>query len=174
MEMEGTYMLETLEHDGFAYFNLPATRGNVWNIVTQLTDAQIRNIKRSETNVRADTYQAINTLRSSLGRNLIERDTTLDSVAQKKADNMANNKYVWHVTPDGKNIREFALSQGIKLSGAIGENVAWGNVSGLALQDGLEESGSHRANMIDPEWTKVGIGYRVQWDQTYMVHIFSD
>lgn len=124
METEGTYMLETLEHDGFAYFNLPATRGKVWNIVTQLTDAQIRNIKKPETNVRADTYRAINTLRNSLGRSLIERDITLDTIAQKKSDNMANNNYVGHVTPDGKNIREFALSQGIKISKSLGENVA--------------------------------------------------
>jgi Cysteine-rich secretory protein family len=124
METDGTYMLETLEHDGFAYFNLPATRGNVWNIVTPVADADIRNIRKSETTVRSDTYKAINTLRISLGRSLIERDPILDTVAQKKADNMATNTYVGHTTPDGKNIREFALSQGIRLSGSIGENVA--------------------------------------------------
>ncbi len=170
----GTYKLETVEHDGFAYFNIPLTRGDVWNIFPVLTESEIRTVTTSQKVVRDTTFSSINTLRSSLGRTLLVRDATLDTLAQKKAESMAQWQYVWHITPDGLGIRAFAESIGINISSSLGENVAWWNVSWLALQDGLEESWSHRANMIDPNWTKVWVWYVVSWGRTYMVHVFSN
>lgn len=85
----GTYKLETVEHDGFAYFNIPLTRGDVWNIFPVLTESEIRTVTTSQKVVRDTTFSSINTLRSSLGRTLLVRDATLDTLAQKKAESMA-------------------------------------------------------------------------------------
>jgi len=52
--------------------------------------------------------------------------------------------------------------------------VAGGWVSDIALQDLLEESGSHRYNMISPEWKSVGIGYVLRDKKTYIVQIFGN
>lgn len=57
---------------------------------------------------------------------------------------------------------------------ALGENIAYGSVSDLALQDGLEESGSHRHNMLNSEWKKVGVGYGISGKDAYIVQVFSE
>ena len=101
-------------------------------------------------------------------------DSTLSDLAQKKAMDMAKYNYVWHISKDGMSIIEFAISQNIPISGSIWENVAGWNVSDMSLQDGLEESGSHRYNMIDSRWKKIGIGYVLQNGKTYIVQIFGE
>lgn len=47
-------------------------------------------------------------------------------------------------------------------------------MSDFALQDGLEESGSHRHNMLNPDWKKVGIGYGVSGKDIFIVQIFGE
>lgn len=123
-DIVGTYKLETVERDGFAYFNLPIVRGDVWNVISKLSDAEIRNIRKSTKDVRTDSYNAINALRAALFRTQLERDVSLDLLAQKKAEDMARDAYVGHVTQDGKNIREFATSLSISTASSLGENVA--------------------------------------------------
>jgi len=168
----GTYRLEAVEHDGFAYFNIPLTQWEVWNIIPVFTDEEMRDVTIDPSVVRAHVLRRINTLRWSLSRRGLVEDSLLTRLAQEKALDMAQYGYIGHTTVDGKNIRGFALSLGLDIPSSIWENVAWGNVSGLALQDGLEESGSHRANMLDPAWTKVWVWYVVRSWKTYMVHIF--
>lgn len=59
-----------------------------------LSDAEIRNINLPASDVRNGTYNAINILRTTLGRKMLMHDTTLDTLAQAKAENMAQNNYV--------------------------------------------------------------------------------
>ncbi len=54
-------------------------------------------------------------------------------------------------------ILEFAKSLSLAVPDTIAENVAGGNVSYKVLQDGLEESGSHRSSMLKSTWKKIGI-----------------
>ncbi len=48
---------------------------------------------------------------------------------------MANNDYVGHWTPDGKDIMAFAKSLSLKHPNSMAENVAGGNVSYIVLQE---------------------------------------
>ncbi|MBX9809229.1 CAP domain-containing protein, partial [Candidatus Gracilibacteria bacterium] len=92
----------------------------------------------------------------------------------KKALDMAEYNYVGHTTQNGMGILEFASFAGITIKGSIGENVAGGNISDLSLQDGLEESGSHRHAMTEDKYKKIGIGYVLKNGKTYLVQLFGE
>ena len=47
-------------------------------------------------------------------------------------------------------------------------------ISDLALQDGLEESGSHRYAMLLPKVQKMGIGYARNGEKSYLVQVFGE
>jgi uncharacterized protein YkwD len=169
-----SYKLEFVQADGFAYVNIPLYQGTVWSVLPTITESEKTTLRKQFTVVEKNTLAAINKIRAWLGRNLLMIDDTLAELAQAKAENMANDDYVGHYTKGGQDILSFAKSRGIKITGSVGENVAGGNVSDIALQDGLEESGSHRYNMIDPSWTKAGIGYALKDGKVYMVQVFGE
>ncbi len=62
------------------------------------------------------------------------------------------------------------------MHGEFRENIAYGqgDIGHVVLQDGLEESGSHRYAMIVPNYTKIGIGYVRDGNTTYIVHILGE
>lgn len=62
----GTYKLETVLQNGYAYFNLPITHGSVWNIISPLTQKEISTIRSDATLVSSKTIDRINSLRKSL------------------------------------------------------------------------------------------------------------
>ena len=171
---EWTYKLETVSSNWYAYFNIPITKGEVWNTVSLFSSENIRTLKRDRQKVESTVVTSINRLRASLQKSLLIVDPILSQVAQMKAENMSQNDYVWHWTPDWKNIVQFAKNLKINLQGAIAENVAWGNVSDTILQDGLEQSWSHRYTMIDEKYSKIGIGYVLKWEKTYLVQVFGE
>lgn len=170
----GTYKLETVTDKGFAYFNLPINKWTVWNIINPLSYDEIVTIKNQRFTVERDIIAEINRIRAWLWRPLVSIDTILTNLAQAKANDMAINWYVWHWTKEWKDIVEFGKALWFSLSGSIAENVAGGNVSHLALQDGLEESWTHRHAMVDPTWTKIGIWYTVKDGKSYLVELFSE
>ncbi|MBP6981407.1 hypothetical protein KBB25_01380 [Candidatus Gracilibacteria bacterium] len=165
----GTYRLEFVQSDGLAYINIPITRGMVWNILSP-------NLPIKKRNLSSATFfsSQINIIRASLGKNLLLLDDELSSLAQGKVNDMLDKGYVGHISPDGLDILEFSKKKGFIFSGAIGENIASGNVSDPFLQKGLEDSGSHRMNMLRSEWKKIGIGYAIKNGQTYVVQIFGE
>lgn len=110
----------------------------------------------------------------SLGKDMVVLDSELTRLAQMKADDMVARGYAAHRDPDGNYIDGFATKRGFDLQSALGENIAYGTISDLALQDGLEESGSHRYNMLRGEWKKIGIGYALSGGKTYLVQVFSE
>jgi uncharacterized protein YkwD len=167
------YKIEAVSNNGYAYFNLPISRSQFYSIINPVSDTDRDALRTDLSIVSRDMLSSINTLRQWLARSMISIDPTLQSLAQAKALDMAMHNYVGHTTHSGLDILAFARSQKISITGTIGENVAWGNVSDISLQDGLEESGSHRMNMIDPDWGHVGIWYVLKNGRTYLVQIFG-
>ncbi|MBC7498081.1 hypothetical protein H7170_00395 [Candidatus Gracilibacteria bacterium] len=169
----GVYKIEAVSNNGYAYFNLPISRSQFYSVVVPVSDTD-RDILRSDlSSVTTSVLASINIVRRGLGRPAVSIDPILANLAQAKATDMATYNYVGHTTHDGLDIIEFATSKNISVIGTIGENVAGGNVSDKSLQDGLEESGSHRSNMIDLDWGHVGIGYVLRNGRTYLVQIFG-
>ena len=167
------YKIEAVSANWYAYFNLPISRSPFYGLIDTVSDIDRSTLRPEGAVISTYMLTSINSLRKWLGRSMLSLDPTLQRLAQAKALDMATYNYIWHTTHAGLDIIEFANSQNIPVTGTIGENVAWGNVSDISLQDGLEESGSHRSNMIDPDWGHVGIGYVLRNGRTYLVQIFG-
>ena len=104
--------------------------------------------------------ERINALRQANGAPTLQRDELLDKVAQAYSDQMARAGFFAHVSPGGQDFRTRLRAAGYLYSLA-GENL--GVASGpLAAHFGIEHSPGHRKNLLEPEYTKVGIGVAFQ------------
>ncbi|MBP9779585.1 hypothetical protein KBD33_03100 [Candidatus Gracilibacteria bacterium] len=171
----GVYRFETVLESGFAFFNVPVSQGIVWSIYDPYSKGERTLLRAKLATVRESGLKRINSLRVALSRDSIVLDDTLNTLAQAKANYMAENDYVQHKTKDGQDIRGLSNELNLKITGTLYENIAGGiNVSDIVLQDGLEESGSHRFTMLVPTVKKMGIGYVLKKNKTYLVQVFSD
>ncbi len=174
LPQEGNFMLEIVRQDGIAYVNIPIARWNIWSIIDPLADIQIRTIRKNVDIVRASILDEINILRKNVSRVPVILDHTLSTLAQAKVDDMILRNYQSHADPDGKYIDALAQRLTLDIEWGLWENIWYGNVSDLALQDGLEESWVHTYNMLQSSWKRVGIGYGIKNDKVYLVHVFGE
>ncbi len=79
-------------------------------------------------------------MRVKLGELPLILDDNISKLAQMKVDDMIARKYQEHRDPDGNYIDGFAQKRGFSFDGNIAENIGYGSVSDISLQDGLEES----------------------------------
>jgi len=86
---------------------------------------------------------------------------------------MAQNNYFDHQSPDGRSPFQRMHADGCRFSYA-GENIAM-SASEPEAYDALYHSPEHRDNILNPHYTRVGIGIAAAPDGTLMfVQDFSD
>lgn len=98
-----------------------------------------------------------NKARAGEGLGSLEYNATLERAAQAKADDMAARKYFSHTTPDGKTPWTFFEAAGYAYQSA-GENLAVHFADVEPLQDAWMNSPGHRANIMSPKYTEMGVG----------------
>lgn len=98
----------------------------------------------------------VNRERTSRGLQPLEMDPELRLVARAHAVDMFKRGYFAHETPEGKNPFDRMHDANI-VFGAAGENLALAPTLDMA-HDGLMNSPGHRANILNPQFRKVGIG----------------
>lgn len=99
-------------------------------------------------------------------------DHRLSIVAQTKANDMVNKNYFSHLTPDGHTPWYFFQQMGYSYTSA-GENLALDYSTNKDVVDAWMESPSHRANIVNPNYTKVGIGIARKGIHVYIVQLFA-
>ena len=107
--------------------------------------------------MKAEIVRLSNAERAKAGVPELKVLPELMDCAQAKADDMLKNSYYGHKSPvygtSGNMIRAF-----IPKAGTTGENLApWTKTPAEAFQGWVESSG-HYANLINPEFTHIGIG----------------
>lgn len=115
--------------------------------------------------LRDALYAAVNRARRRAGAAALTRDTGLEDIAGRHADDMAARGYVAHVSPEGDGPRERLTARFPDYVGVIGENIAVRartanmpatRVATQAVEAWLE-SAPHRANLLDPRHSHVGL-----------------
>lgn len=97
----------------------------------------------------------------------------LSKLAENYARDMINRDYFSHTTPEGLSPFDRMRKQNIVFNRA-GENLAF-NVSVAAAQQAFMNSPGHRANVLDPYYTQVGLGVvNGPNGRVYVVQEFSD
>lgn len=103
-----------------------------------------------------DLYSLLQRERASHGLPLLARDSALNVVARTHALEMFRLRYVSHYSPLSGSPADRLTARGIPYA-VMGENVAYAPSADLAHQ-GFLRSRSHRANLLDPRFERVGIG----------------
>lgn len=102
--------------------------------------------------------QETNERRSAQAQPPLELNAQLTKAAQIKAQDMVERDYWSHNTPDGNAPWEFVNNAGYSYSKA-GENLAYGFTDEDDVVGGWMNSPTHRANMLDANYSEVGFGF---------------
>ncbi|MCC6237855.1 MAG: hypothetical protein IT299_09815 [Dehalococcoidia bacterium] len=122
--------------------------------------------------------EAMNARRAAAGLATLEPVSALTSASRSRSSDMLANNYFAHTSPTGQTWYSLLSSAGVGYS-AGGENLAKvsGSVTVAVTQaiEALMASPTHRANILNPAFRKVGVGAAGQADQvTIFTSIFTD
>lgn len=98
-----------------------------------------------------------NQTRKNLGLPELKLNSKLSASALAKAEDMMEGQYFAHTSPAGATPWSFILNSGYRYSLA-GENLAVHFTSAEDLQEGWLASPTHRANIVNPRYTEIGVG----------------
>ena len=98
----------------------------------------------------------VNEARADAGCGALTADPALAAVARAHSADMRDRDYFSHTSPDGLSPFERAEQAGVDHSRA--ENIAFGQADAAAVMEAWLESPGHRANILDCELTKLGVG----------------
>jgi len=104
--------------------------------------------------------ESMNAARVAEGLAPLAADSTLSAVALSRAQDLVENGYFAHYGPDGGSAFSELAARGVHYALA-GENLARNNYvesqTVAAAFEGLMASPGHRANILEPKFTKVGV-----------------
>ena len=96
--------------------------------------------------------------RAKAGLKPLTLNNRLAQAAQGHSDSMAADDFFSHTGADGSDIGDRIKDSGYKYSRA-GENIAAGQQTAEGVVRGWMNSPGHRANILNPNFTEIGIGY---------------
>ena len=111
---------------------------------------------RSPAEARTAILARINGMRAADSLPPLDADPALDRVAQSYSERMAAENFFSHVTPDGLDLKTRLQKAGYAYQRA-GENLGLA-AGAIAAQWSIEQSPGHRRNLLDRNFSRVGIG----------------
>ncbi len=100
----------------------------------------------------------MNKERAAQGLTALKYNANLSEVAKLKALDMKEKNYFSHTSPTYGSPFDMMRSMGIKYTSA-GENIAKGYRTPDAVMKGWMNSPGHKANILNSNFTEIGIGY---------------
>ncbi|MBQ4509651.1 MAG: SafA/ExsA family spore coat assembly protein [Clostridia bacterium] len=122
---------------------------------------QIINIPTTDKDVteyEKEVVRLVNIERSKNGLSPLTYDWELSRVARYKSQDMKDNNYFSHTSPTYGSPFQMMKSFGISYKTA-GENIAKGYKTPEAVVNGWMNSSGHRGNILNPTFTRIGVGY---------------
>lgn len=120
----------------------------------QQTQAQSDQLNAYEQQV----VELTNNERVERGLNALKIDVELSRVAREKSHDMQVNNYFSHTSPTYGSPFDMMKSYGITYRSA-GENIARGQRTPEEVVNAWMNSEGHRANILSPKFTHIGVGY---------------
>lgn len=100
----------------------------------------------------------VNQERAKAGLKPVQLDASLSKMALDKARDMSNNHYFDHTSPTYGSPFDMMKQYGISFMTA-GENIAMGQRTAEEVMTQWMNSEGHRQNIMNPAFTKIGVGY---------------
>ena len=134
---------------------------------------QLLNIPTVDSGVasfESEVVRLVNIERSKKGLKPLAEDWQLSRVARYKSQDMKDKKYFSHTSPTYGSPFDMMKKFGITYRTA-GENIAMGQRTPQAVVTAWMNSSGHRANILNPSFTKIGVGYVASghyWTQMFI------
>ncbi|MFD0415329.1 CAP domain-containing protein [Streptomyces sp. NPDC127108] len=106
----------------------------------------------------ADVLARTNAHRAAAGLRPLAPDPRLTAAAQAHSADMIARAFYSHTAPDGSEPWHRAAAAG-SAHRAVGENIACGQRSAAEVVEGWMNSPGHRANILKPTFTHLGVGF---------------
>ncbi|GEM_PF-1070773 len=163
----GTHIVEFVSDQGEVLFNKA-----VYIFPTQVLPVHIWNfVQPSGFSIPGFRHWS-NTLRKKYGSGTLVADSELNRIAQAYAQQMAEENFLSHTSPSGLSFEQRMKKEKLP-DGQYSENLSFGSTYQLALQ-GLENSGSHRRNLLLGKWKRIGLGIAQNEEkEIYLVQLFG-
>lgn len=100
--------------------------------------------------------ELVNQERTKAGLNAVTLDQKIASAALVRVKEIETS--FSHIRPNGSKFSTALTEQGVTFKSA-GENIAWGQKSPEAVMQAWMNSEGHRANILNKNFTKIGVGY---------------
>jgi len=104
----------------------------------------------------SEMFSKVNEERTKVEVGKLRLNDALTKIARERATDMWSRKYFGHVTPDGKDVADYLDQNKIGYQ-VVGENIALAPTISIA-HTGLMNSQGHRENILNPDYSDVGIG----------------
>ena len=114
----------------------------------------------------------VNRDRSSHGLATLTLNPTLNLAASEKASDMLTENYFAHTSPSGISPWHWFKTAGYNYSFA-GENLAEGYADASVLEKSWMASPSHRANILSPNYSEVGLAVVDYNNSSLVVQLFG-
>ncbi len=122
------------------------------------------------TSFETTLFSLINQERQNRGLAPYNLQSQLQAAARLHSTDMACNNFLSHTGSDGSSVGDRVRRQGYNWTW-VGENIyATGNTSSTAPQQAFNwwmNSSLHRANLLSPNYTDIGLGYMYRSGSTY-------
>ncbi len=115
----------------------------------------------------------------------LDWDNSLAAKARDKCDDMLTKNYFGHTSPDGKTLKDRFQEEkpaSIRTISQIGENIYMGarldyatdiKTQARLIVDGWMTSPGHRRNILDPNYTHIGVGVSARDKTCYATQVFA-
>ena len=141
------------------------------DFTTENTTNQINNDSNSSIlDIEREVVQLVNQERAKEGLSPLKIDLEISNIARIKSQDMSDKKYFSHNSPTYGSPFDMLKQFGITYKGA-GENIAKGQRTAKEVVDAWMNSEGHRKNIMNPNYTHIGVGY-VSTNTTYWTQLF--
>ncbi|MCI2255305.1 SafA/ExsA family spore coat assembly protein [Domibacillus sp. PGB-M46] len=130
----------------------------------------IPTVSTNVTNSEAEVIRLVNIERQNAGLKPLTQNWELSRVARIKSQDMMKNNYFAHNSPTYGTPFNMMKNFGITYKSA-GENIAKGQTTPAAVMKAWMNSPGHRANILNSNFTQIGVGYEPSgnyWTQQFI------
>lgn len=119
-----------------------------------------------------EVARLVNVERANRGLQTLTINWQLSRVARYKSQDMINKNYFSHTSPTYGSPFQMMEDFGLHFS-AAGENIAYGQRTAQEVMNAWMNSPGHRANILSPSYTEIGVGAAKKADGTlYWTQMF--
>lgn len=108
--------------------------------------------------LESEVIELVNAERKKRGLKPLIASIQVSNVARKKSEDMKVNNYFDHHSPTYGSPFDMLKQFGVSYM-AAGENIAAGQRTSQQVMDAWMNSDGHRANILNPSYTHIGVGY---------------